>query len=241
MNNVSLEYFNSIHLQMVTPLMKWRIMDVSSLRNNIFKDSNKRSFLRIIKNLERAKVLLSYIDPWTSKKFVYLSKHGESFLPEAKNNISISTETMHHDSKVSLYAQRLLELSCFDEVTLEHQIAHSKSFRGSLPDAVIDGMKNDSKFKMAFELELTRKSKDRIRTKIASYLESNHYDYVLYVFCKEELMKSYIKIIVEKFGEDAFRKLVFFYNPTIFSEKIDLKQGYGYFKSKTIKFNELFN
>ena len=230
---------NSIHLQFLEPLTKWRILDLKGLRDEIDYPSHRSVFEKTIRRLEKANVLKSFKDPWSNRKFVYLSQMGEKLVNDSGSPLSICEETIVHDAKVSQVTRIMMERRFFKEVTIEHQLSGKKN-KGQQPDALILGSKDGTDFTMAFELELSKKSKDRIKTKIRGYLESGYYNYVFYMFCSSSIMKNYKGFIEEEFGKEAFRKLMFFWNPTILSRKLDLNKGNGYFKSKEVRFDEIF-
>jgi len=229
---------NSMHLQFLTPLNKWRILDLKNLREEIDYPLHPSGFEKTIRRLEKAKILGSFRDPWSRRKFVYLSENGEMLVNDSGRKIALSNETFLHDAKVSEFTKKLLETTFFTDVILEHQIREVG--KGEVPDARLTGERKGVAFSMAFELEITRKSKDRIKAKINRYLQSDYYDYVLYLFCSKPIWEGYRRFIQEEFGERGFQKVMLFWNPTILSKKIDPNEGIGYFKSKEVKFDELF-
>lgn len=229
---------NSIHLQFLAPLAKWRILDLKSLREEVDYPLHPDGFAKNIRKLEKAQVLRSFQDPWSRKKYIYLSSEGEKLVNDTGKPLSISEETIVHDAKVAQFVRLMLERSTINEAILEHEI-NGKGL-GQQPDAVLFGEKKGVKFSMAFELEFTRKSKARIKEKVSKYISSSYYDYVLYLFCSKNVFNSYQTTIRENFGEDAFRKVMLFWNPTLMSRKIDLNSGGGQFKSKEVSFEELF-
>ena len=68
---------SSAHLNYLIPLLKWRVMDLESLRTECFHAPKYKNFYRIIRALERDKILEGYRDPFNRKKYVYLSSFGE--------------------------------------------------------------------------------------------------------------------------------------------------------------------
>ena len=219
-------------------MAKWRILDLKGLREEIDYPSHPSVFEKTIRRLEKAHIIKSFKDPWTNRKFIYLSDVGEKLVNDTGSPLAVSEETMLHDAKVAQFTRLLMERLTFTDVKLEHEIGERNS--SWLPDAMLWGEKGGVKFTMAFELELTRKSKNRIREKIKKYLSSNYYDYAFYLFCSENVMKSYQQFITTEFGEDAFKKLLLFWNPSLMSRKMNINSGRGYFKSKEVNFNDIF-
>ena len=211
---------NSLHLNYLTPLLKWRVMDVNSLRKECLRAPKYHNFYRIIRELQKKKILEGYRDPYSRKKFVYLSPIGEGQLSLKENPTSLSNETLIHDLKVSEITRSLYELGMLDDVELEHEIHDKRSFRLTykiIPDAILYLEKKGHKFKIAFELELTRKSNQRLTEKMKQYEDSTFYHYVMYFFPSQNLMEKYIAQAEEKLGKENLSKFMFFYHPLISS------------------------
>jgi hypothetical protein len=233
----SLININSLHLDFLKPLTDWRILDMQSLREECDYRYHTTSFEKLIRRLERSNIVKSFKDPLNNRKFIYLSTLGENLIG-AKRKTSISEETMFHDSRVTLITRELLERSCFQRSELEHQIGNSSM--AFVPDAALIGEKNGVSFKLAFELELTRKSKDRIKSKLSHYLGNDYYNYIFYMFCNEGVMQSYLKNIEENFNDDALSRVILMTNKTIMSRKMKLSESFGYFKKKEVCIDDLF-
>ena len=236
--NSKLLNVNSIHLQFLSPLLKWRILGLKELREEINYPSHPTVFEKLIRRLERAQVINSFRDPWSNQKFIFLSDAGGRILGAGESHLKVTEETMLHDAKVAQFTRLLINRETFYEAKLEHDLSGNNLTWQ--PDSILWGKKKGKRFTMAFELELTRKSKSRIREKIRKYLTSTYYDYVLYLFCSENVMRSYQSFILEEFGDEAFKKVLLFWNPSILSRNLDLTQGVGFFKSQEVSFNDIF-
>jgi len=113
--------------------------------------------------------LEGYRDPHSRKKFVFLSPLGEGQLSLKDNPTAISNETLIHDLKVSEITRTFMTDGWIDEVELEHQIHDKRNFKLTykiIPDAILYLEKKGHKFQLAFELELTRKSNQRLIEKM---------------------------------------------------------------------------
>jgi hypothetical protein len=193
-------------------------MDVNSLRKECLRAPEYHNFCRIIRDLQEKKILEGYRDPYSRKKFVYLSSVGEGRLSLKENPTSISNETLIHDLKVSEVTRYLLDSGLVDDVELEHEIHDKRNFRLTykiIPDAILHLEKKGHKFKIAFELELTRKSNQRLIEKMKQYETSSFYHYVMYFFPTKNLMEKYIAQAEEKLGAPSLGKFMFFYHPQI--------------------------
>lgn len=231
---------NSLKLEALRPLGKWRILDLNSLVELSEVPIGYWNLHKIIRRFEKAKVLHSYKDPWTRRKMVYLEGLGHGLLGVEKNT-TINNETLLHDSKVSHILRAMLQKGIFNEVLLEHELSKKLFLSGELsPDALMKGEKKGKAFSMAFELELTRKAHERALSKAKHYLNLQLVDYVLYQFCSEGLFQSYKKLFSEKLPEGWNNKLMLFVNTSLMSSSFALESGRGHFKNKEVHFDEIF-
>jgi len=137
-----------------------------------------------------------------------------------------------------------LDKGWINEALLEHEINDKSVFIGTSkinPDALFEGERKGKKFKLAFELELTRKCKQRIIQKAMHYSENDYYDYALYMFGQKSLVESYMETIVAKIGNERMHKLMFFYNPFLTSDKCFDTDPRGYFRGKLTSLSTMFS
>lgn len=227
-------------MEVLRPLSKWKILGLQELQELASHPVSYWHVQRIVARFEKAKILKSFRDPWTSKKLVYLENLGRGIF--GFDNVSnINTETLLHDSKVSEICRTLLSRKTFKEVLLEHELSKKLFFSGELsPDAILKGERNGKKFSMAVELELTRKSHERILAKGKHYLNSTLVDYALYLFCSEPLFLCYKKVFLEGLPEGWNNKIILMWNSSFISKELCHENGVGFFKKKKICFDELF-
>lgn len=233
---------NSLHLNYLTPLLKWRVMDLESLRKECISAPKYKNFHRIIRNLEKKKILEGYRDPYSRKKFIYLSAFGEGKLSLKENPTALSGETLIHDLKVSEITRALYVQGLIDDVELEHQIHDKRNFKLTykiIPDAILKLEKKGHKYQIAFELELTRKSNQRLIEKMKQYETSSFYHYVLYFFPSESLMEKYIAQAEEKIGKEYMIKFMFFYHPQLSSGHHNPGDIKGIYQGKKITLSEV--
>lgn len=218
-------------------------MDLESLRKECFRATKYKNFHRIIRNLEKEKILDGYRDPHSRKKFVFLSPLGESELSIKENPTALSSETLIHDLKVSEIARSLLADGWIDEVELEHQVHDKRNFKLTykiIPDAILYLEKKGHKFQVAFELELTRKSNQRLIEKLKQYDDSSFYHYVIYVFASQSLMDKYVSQAKEELGVNRMSKFMFFFHPEISSSIHKPEKIRGLFNGKQINLSDVF-
>ena len=71
-----INHINSIYMNYLTPLQKWRIMDLESLRRECDTEPNYHHFARIIRKMEKEKIIESFKHRFNGKKYIYLSSFG---------------------------------------------------------------------------------------------------------------------------------------------------------------------
>lgn len=236
-------HLSSVHLNYLEPLLKWRVLDLESLRKESFRAPTYKSFQRIIRTLEKQKILEGYRDPYNRKKYIYLSSFGEGQLALDENPTALSKDTLIHDIKVTEISKAMLEAGWIMDAELEHKINDKRNFRTIykiIPDAILHGSKAGMNYKIAMELELSRKNNQRIVEKATQYLQSSQFNYVLYLFPKKSLLEKYVEVIKDKLGEEGLERLMFFYDDRLTADTSSIGEWEGIFKGRNLKLRELF-
>ncbi len=236
-------HINQAHLNYVSSLLKWRILDVENLRKENIYVPQKDNFYRIIRDLEKKKILEGFREPFSKKKYVYLSPFGERQFALRENPTSISEGTILHDLRVTEIARSFLDYGWIAEAELEHEVHDKRNFRTSykiIPDALFHGVNKGKGYKMALELELSQKNNQRILEKGKQYAASSYFNYVLYLFVRKELMKKYVGMFKETLSVEDMKRFMFFTVPTFLEEENDLKSANGIYQGKEVKLRELF-
>lgn len=239
-----INHLNSIHLNYLTPLLKWRVMNLENLRQECVNVPNYHNFCKIIRSLEEAKILEGYRHPFNRKKYVYLGPFGESQLALTENPSSVSKETLIHDIMVSEIAKRFFEKGWINNVQLEHELHDKRNFRTTykiIPDALLEGSKRGVNFNVALEVELSRKNNQRILEKAKQYAASSFYNYVLYIFSKRKLSQKYLEVIKEGIEESDLNRFMFFADESLTTQMTDLSDIEGFFKGNEVKLSEVFS
>lgn len=237
-------HVSSAHLNYLEPLLKWRVLDIESLRKECFRAPKYHNFYRIIRTLEKQKILEGYRDPFSRKKYVYLSSFGESHLSLNENPTALSKDTLIHDIKVVEVTKAMLDLGWIDDADLEHRIHDKRILKTTykiIPDAILHGAKKGVKFSMALELELTRKNNQRITEKAGQYLDGGQFNYIFYLFSKKSLMEKYMEVLSEKHGVRIFERMMFFYDENLTARTGQISNWKGHFKGKELTLLELFS
>lgn len=239
----SLERVNSIHMKVLDPLLKWRILDLERMRGVSQYEYSKKNFQKVVCKLEKSNLIKSIIDPWSRRKFVYLTKFGAGIIDGTFYYPEMNKETIFHDAKVSETVNSLMTKNCFNSFLLEHEINETREIGksvGEIPDALLNGENRGLKFKLALELELTRKSKMRIIAKVKRYIATGYYDYIMYLFCSEAIFKGYKKVLEEEFGLEVFKRVMLFNNDTVLSTKFQINKSRGWFNGSEVSLEDIF-
>lgn len=238
-----INHLSGVHLNYLAPLLKWRVLSIEALRQESINAPSYFNFCRIIRSLEKAKIVEGYRHPFNRKKYVFLSPFGEGQLAIDENPSAISKDCLIHDIRVSEVARNLLEHGFVREVKLEHELSDKRTFKPIykvIPDVQLEGIKGGINFKIALELELTRKSNHRIGEKAKLYAKSGYYHNMIYLFAKERLMEKYIEVIKSKIPDEDYKRFIFLADPLMTTNPSPLTEIKGVFKDKKIKFGELF-
>lgn len=228
---------NSIHLSYLSPLLKWKIMDIRSLMGESNYPLGHSGFKKIIQRIEKLGVIAGLRDPFSKRKYIFLTGEGIKYL-SGNAKLLIATEgSPLHDAKASEICRHFLTLPTVEKVTLEHEFSMQNSV---IPDGAINGKKNGVSYCVAFELELTQKSKSRIIGKVQSYFSSTDFDYLIYFFASKQLMNSYRNTIDEAISEPLKNRIMYFCNEQILSRDYSLAESAGYFKGSEVTLGKLF-
>jgi len=233
---------NPEHLKLLYPLKDWRVLDLASLHKQSNARLSQPGLIRLILRLEKSKVIKGFRDPWSRKKYVYLTRTGEELISLSDYPTAISEESLFHDLRVVDLGLELIKNDVFKKVRFEHQIVNRKNYITNLsliPDAEVDGVMNGKNFSLAIELELHQKSKGRLEKKGEQYLGSL-YDHCLFMFSDRNTLENYKKFFTEKLGPKFNEKIFLFHLGGVYESEINLQRTEGFVFGKWMKFNEVF-
>jgi hypothetical protein len=233
---------NPEHLKLLYPLKEWRVLDLANLHTKSNTRLSHSRLIRLILRLEKVKIIKGFRDPWSRKKYVYLTRLGEELISLNDYPTAISEESLFHDLRVVDLGQELIKNNVFKKIRFEHQIVNRKNYVTNLaliPDAEVDGVMNGKNFSLAIELELHQKSKDRLEKKAEQYLGSL-YDHCLFMFSDKNTLGNYKKFFTEKLGPKFNEKIFLFHLGGIYEPEINLQKTSGFVFGKWMKFNDVF-
>ena len=221
-----LEYYDNI----LRKVSRWRVVEAKLLYTLSEYQGTNRSFNRVVSNLEKTKLLKS-IHLRGKSKFLIASPELNTIYKSSTP--LIQEESLIHESIITTVANKMLEWNAFESVTLPHEVVKSKKnfyVNNLLPDCVLHGMEEDgTKFDLALEVELSRKSKTRVAKKLQDYLANDLFDHIFYVFNDRFTFEGYKRMLdtliassIDKKGKEAsFRVLLGFY-PSLYSNNFEV-------------------
>ena len=201
LNEISLAPFREV----VRVIEKWKIIPLKYSGTIMDIKQSRASNYRLFENLENNGLAKRLKLTNTSGMILVPSKGLADYL-----KIPMNYEQFDHDKVVSYVAAGFLKAEAFrnHDLTFEHEF--SKFNSGSLiPDIVFNGTspKSGDDFRLAIEVELSRKAFAKIDAKIARYIQDNSFDLVIYAFASEDLFNLFRKRI-ESYPNEEFQKLV---------------------------------
>ena len=218
-------------------------MDLRGLQDAAALGHGRKNFYRIINHLEAQGMVKTWRDPFNKKKYAYLTPAGQAECWDSSNSVAVKQETLLHDLKVSEIAREFLRRSWAHDVELEHELRDKASFRTSfaaIPDAVFVRLDGRKQLRIAFELELNRKSTSRLVEKANQYLDRDSYRYAFYFFTQRHLRDFYYKTMREALGPPVETRLMFFCHEGMMKDGNDLATAKGLFKGNEVALGALF-
>lgn len=201
LNEISLAPFKEV----VRVIEKWKIIPLKYSATILDKKLSRASNYRLFENMEKMGLAKRLKLTNTSGMILVPSKSLTEYL-----KIPMNYDQFDHDKVVSYVAAGFLKAEAFknQDLTFEHEL--SKFNSGSLiPDIVFNGIspKSGDEFRLAVEVELSRKAFAKIDTKIARYIQDNTFDLVIYAFTSEALFDLFKKRI-DTYPNSEFQELV---------------------------------
>lgn len=238
MSSLDFNYINSLYLEILSPLVKWKILDLKTLHEEGSYTHHIKSFRKLIARFEKGGIIKSFRDPWTGKKFVYLTRDGEDMISPEDSRLIITRWNLMHAAKVSEISKSLLNLEMVRDVIVNHDLDEDKKELGE--DATLVCQKEDFTFNIAFRFVITRSKKQDVIDEIRHLLYKKKFEFIVYLFCMPNIYEAYKEIILEKFGARGSSKVLLFYSQTIISREIDLNIGEGFFNNAPKSFYDVF-
>lgn len=184
------------HYQLIEPLVKWKILSLDSLMELIHYKGGRSNYYKKITSLEQSEIIGSFIDNHCKQKYIYLKEKGMQHLGE-QISTPINSANINHDALSSHFSFYISGLPFTKQVIMEHEIIKKYPMIKHRPDALFECHCKALDIRLAFELELTAKSKERVLEIFSYYDCSNFFNNVLFVFNHEYVFNKYIKLLEE--------------------------------------------
>lgn len=235
------EYINPIHQEVLSPLSRWKILSLNELMQESAFDGSKESFYKVIRKLEKALLIDSFIDAWSKEKHVYLEKDGFNLLGIEKAS-RICREQRYHDALVVKILRYFSQFNFYQTGYLDNELRQSLlTSLDHMPDAALDIKSPKRSFKLAIELELNQKTKERIMRNYRYFINSKLFHNVLYVFYKRSTFNSYYQLLRDNFTPEEQEKIILLIEPNLTLANSALAQSEIYFKGGKKKLSNILN
>lgn len=227
-------------------LKEWRILNIENLQQLEIFPTNKASLRRIILRLEKKKLLESFCDPETRKKYIFLSKKGERALGIKNYPPALTRRCLRHDAKAVELALKFYDHDFQCDVQLEHKIADRSKFKvynHNLPDFVLH-YKNEDRpsVTIASELEISRKRKSAISDKLKQYLDSAIYDKVLYLVPHIGVLNLIKRLLKQHLNGRSTDKFIFAHHPKMLAKDYLKLEDYKWsYLDRKVSFKEVMD
>lgn len=183
----------------LNPLIKWKILDTKSLQKLSNYKGSFVSFCEMIRNLKEKGLICWEPLIHKRKRVVYLTRDAQKeILPHAP--YFVDEGIIFHDAIATNIVRSFLGKKYFHRCELSHEHIGNKKWNYATilePDAILFGENKGLTFKIAIEVELTQKSKDRITEKFNTYIKSEFFDSVIYIFNERNVFDAYINLVKE--------------------------------------------
>ncbi|MBK23244.1 MAG: hypothetical protein CME70_04485 [Halobacteriovorax sp.] len=222
-----------VYLDILSAVGRWKVLDYSGISEFCGHDLKYKNLASKVKKLENAELLKS-IFAEKKKKYLFLSHMGSQLVPKG-SPYDVENASLHHDILVVRILRYLTNFESFHAP----EIISKEVLGGVEPDAVIQGMKNDKKYSMAIEVELTQKSEKRVKEKLSKYGQDRSSLYCLYITQKKSLYRTY-KRFLEEMDTMVQAKVFLLLDEGLIGSEINFTGKQVFFKGETKTFEEIF-
>lgn len=228
-------------------LLKWKVVPLGILKEISDYTGTMGSFYRVINRLEKRKYIKTI--PYSGRsRLVYPT---QELLRKIANNSSLGIydDCLFHDGIVTIICDQFSKWETIKEIKLPHEYRKISLDRNVLePDAVIFCEKDGDKFKVALEIELSRKSKDRVKNKFIQYVDSIFYDCAIYLLNNKSDFEAYQRMLCELTGAENTKvrnqqildKIILAFKDDLTGKNGRLYEANVLWKAERTSFNDIF-
>lgn len=221
------------YLPVLSEIARWKIIDVKSLFKILGADIRYDSFCQKIKRLEDKGILQSIYGA-KRRKFISLSQFGAVATRCEYNDYSESMN-LNHDIICSTVLRSLQSHSTIIEAT-----TYTGSNDPTLdPDGVISVLKNDRRLKVGIEVELTRKSRNRVTSKFTKYSRAKGLNNVLYIINSRNDFEAYKSMLLEM-SREVQEAIILMCYENLSKEEFNFLQAKCFYQNTEKSFTEIF-
>lgn len=184
---------NSIALELVKYVKKWKLVSTLELVNEFSKSVDKPKMYRVISNLSKHAVLKRHSNPLDLREYYYsLGQASLYFLPDTQYTY-FNIEHLNHELRLTTFVKAISKLDNYNSHGFDFD---SFPELGIVPDAYIDLAIFGNSIKFAIELEIVQKEKERVLKKLNEYVASvKIFNGVMYVFTEYSTCIAYIRFL----------------------------------------------
>lgn len=236
-------YLSSKRNIVLDPLVDFKSMFISDLfeKQSEVYGKSKQAFYRLICRMHDDGLINKVDGLDNNRKIVYLSKDASKIV--GVDHIQYADrDTLRHDALVaSVILDLEKKLNCRN---VEIPSNNSDGF-GLVPDAWCSLDLKGRETRVAIEIELTRKARQRQINKMNSYLDLNNDALALYIFDKRGVYNSYkenLKFTLEDQGiSETSCNIILCYSPFLLSATHDLLDSEIFITGRNSKLGEVLN
>jgi len=214
-------------------LGKWKVMDMKGLNDLCSYELKYFNLLSKVRKLE-SHGLVKGVLLGRKDKHIYLTNKGLKFTGY-DYTYEICDENITHDLITGRVLKELIKTPYFIDGKMFHEVAIDNLF----PDAEVKGIKDNIRYNLALEIELTQKSESRVKEKYRKYGRERNYNYVLFITRKEALFKTY-KRYLEEMSSDVQEAVILMIDKNLSVKKFNQEDATCFYQRQITNFNKLF-
>ncbi|MBG60558.1 MAG: hypothetical protein CMJ16_08885 [Peredibacter sp.] len=224
---------HGVYEDIINIVGQWKIVDMKSLKEMCNYDVGYFNLLKKVRTLE-SHGLVKGVLLGRKNKHIYLTNNGLKYTGH-DYTYEICDENLTHDLIVGRVLKELLKHKSLIEGRMFHQISEDQI----LPDAEVNGVKNDDVYRMALEVELTQKSQKRVKEKYRRYAKGSVFTYGVFITNKESLFKTYRRYL-EEMNLEVQEANVLILAKEMSATKFDYNKTECFYLGETLNFESLF-
>lgn len=236
---------NPFHLELIRPLIKWKILSIKELYEDSGYPSSYKSYYKVIQRLEKNDVLGSFKDVWTKSKRLYLTKKGNELVnPFDWMAHAFNKQNLFHDSRVTLYLRFLAQNLPVSHVVLEQEkmkIRKKEDFQKIRADAEFTLESNNKSADFILEVELTQKNKERAWEKMKNYKDISEYKNIFFIFPNSTIFNSYLQIFENHKKQFDRHNYIFVLDPGLIKGRPSLKTARAVYQGRETNLQNVMN